>query len=147
MRWQKWQRHWPRQSTPSSGRRRTADGVELIVGARRDPSLGPVALAGLGGLYTEVLADGAVALAPLGEAEAEVLLRSLRAAPLLAGARGRPPLDVEAAARAAAALSRVAAERPEIAEIEINPLLVLPDGALALDARVVLGGKEEADAS
>jgi acetate---CoA ligase (ADP-forming) len=126
---------------------RTADGVELIVGARRDPSLGPIALAGLGGLYTEVIADGAVALAPLRDTEAEALLRSLRAAPLLAGARGRPPLDVEAAARAAAALSRVAAERPEIAEIEINPLLVLPDGALALDARVVLGGKEKADAS
>jgi acetate---CoA ligase (ADP-forming) len=124
-----------------------AGGVELIVGARRDSSFGPIVLAGLGGLFAEVFADVAVALAPVEVDEAEALIRSLQAAPVLAGARGRPPVDVAAAARAAAALSRVAAERPEIAEIEVNPLLVLPDGALAVDARVVLGEKGGADAS
>jgi acetate---CoA ligase (ADP-forming) len=123
-----------------------AEGIELIVGARRDPRFGPLVLVGAGGLYAEVLADVAVALAPVGEDEAEDLVRSLRATPLLTGARGRPPLDVVAAARAAAALSRVAAERPEIAELEINPLLVTPDGALGLDARVVLREKGEDDA-
>ena len=65
------------------------------------------------------------------------MLRSLRCAPLLRGARGRPPLDVGAAAAALAALSRVAAAHPELAELEVNPLLVLPAGALALDARAV----------
>jgi succinyl-CoA synthetase beta subunit len=63
----------------------------------------------------------------------------LRGAPLLEGARDRPAVDVPAAARALAALSRLAAERPEIAEVEINPLLVTPDRVVGLDARVVLG--------
>lgn len=121
-------------------------GVELIVGVRRDVRFGPIALVGLGGIYTELLADVAVALAPLEETEAEELLRSLEGAPLLLGARGRPPVDLGAAARAAAALSQLAASRPEIEEIEINPLLVTPDGALGLDARVVLGEKREESA-
>lgn len=116
------------------------DGIELIIGSRRDPRFGPVTLVGVGGLYTEVLGDVAVALAPVGEADAERLIGSLRGAPLLLGARGRPPLDVPAAARTMAALSRVAAEHPEIDELEINPLLVLPEGALGLDARIVVGG-------
>jgi acyl-CoA synthetase (NDP forming) len=119
-------------------------GIELIVGARRDPRFGPVTLVGMGGLYTEVLSDVGAALAPVDEVEAERLIRSLRAAPLLEGARGRPALDIAAAARATACLSRVAAEHPEIDEIEINPLLVLPDGALGLDARMVLGGGGDA---
>jgi hypothetical protein len=112
-----------------------ADGVELLIGARRDARFGPVAVAGLGGLYTEVLADAAVALAPVEEDAAHELLLSLRGAPLLTGARGRAPLDVRAAAAALAALSRVAAEHPELAALAINPLLVLPEGALGLDAR------------
>ncbi len=116
----------------------TAEGVELIVGCRRDPRFGPIALVGLGGLYAELLKDVAVALAPVEESDAEELIRSLRGAPLLLGARGRSPADVPAAAQALAALSRLAAAHPEIAEIEINPLLVTPRGALGLDARIVL---------
>ena len=113
------------------------DGVELLVGARRDARFGPVALVGLGGVFTEVLGDTAVALAPVDEDTARELLLSLRAAPLLQGARGRRQVDLDAAASAVAALSRVAAAHPEIAEIEVNPLLALPEGALALDARVI----------
>jgi acetate---CoA ligase (ADP-forming) len=114
------------------------DGVELLVGARWDARFGPVALVGLGGVFTEVLSDVAVALAPVGEATARELLLSLRAAPLLQGARGRREVDLDAAASAVASLSRVAAAHPEIAEVEVNPLLALPGRALALDARVVM---------
>ncbi|HEX2103279.1 MAG TPA: acetate--CoA ligase family protein, partial [Solirubrobacteraceae bacterium] len=114
-----------------------ADGVELLAGARWDARFGPVALAGLGGVHTELLGDAAVALAPLDAEQALALLLSLRSAAILRGARGRPPLDVDAAAAALAALSRVAAAHPELCELEVNPLLVLPDGAVALDARAV----------
>jgi acetate---CoA ligase (ADP-forming) len=116
-----------------------SEGVELIVGAKRDPRFGPVLLVGAGGLFAEIARDVAVALAPVTEEAAEELLRSLRVAPVLAGARGRASVDLAATARATAALSRVAAEHPEIAEIEINPLLATPGGALGLDARIVLG--------
>jgi acyl-CoA synthetase (NDP forming) len=114
-----------------------ADGVELLIGTRWDARFGPVALAGSGGVYAEVLRDTAVGLAPVDTAQAEAMLRALRAAPLLAGTRGRPALDVGAAAEALAALSRAAAAHPELAELEVNPLLVTPAGALALDARFV----------
>lgn len=113
-------------------------GVELILGCRRDPRFGPIVLAGIGGVYAELLADTAVALAPIDATLAEALLRSLRGAPLLLGARGRPPLDLAGTARALAALSSVAASHPEIDDVEINPLLVTPDEALGLDARIVL---------
>jgi acetate---CoA ligase (ADP-forming) len=114
-----------------------AEGVELIVGARRDPRFGPVALVGLGGIYAELMGDVGVALAPLDPGDAVRLLESLQGAALLNGARGRAAVDIGAAADAAAALSRLAAARPDIAEIEVNPLLVTPEGALALDARII----------
>ena len=114
-----------------------AEGVELIAGCLNDPRFGPIVLVGLGGIYAELLDDTAVALAPVDAALAEELIRSLRGAPILAGARGRRPVDVAAAAKALAALSVLAAKRPDLAELEINPLLVLPDGALGLDARAV----------
>jgi acetate---CoA ligase (ADP-forming) len=113
------------------------EGVELIVGARSDPRFGPVAMIGLGGIHAEVFKDVAVDLAPVDHAAAERLLRSLRGAPLLLGSRGRPALDIGAAATVAARLSHLAAARPDVAEIEINPLLVTPTGAVALDARVI----------
>jgi acyl-CoA synthetase (NDP forming) len=122
------------------------EGVELILGARRDERFGPIALVGMGGLYAELLADVAVALAPVDETGAEALLCSLRGAPLLLGGRGRPSLAIGAAAAALAAVSRVAAAHPEIGEIEVNPLLVTADEALGLDARLILGVKGDEDA-
>lgn len=113
------------------------DGVELLVGVRRDRSFGPVLVIGLGGLYAEVLRDTVVALAPVDSELAERMIRSLRGASLLLGARGGQPLDIAAAAHAAARLSELAARRPDIAEVEINPMLVRRDGVLGLDARVV----------
>lgn len=118
-----------------------ADGIEMIVGCRWDASFGPLLTLGIGGLFAELLADTRTALAPVDEATAAKLLLELRGAPLLQGARGRPPLDVAAAARAAVALSRFAAAHPEVAAVEVNPLLVLPHGAVGLDARLVLAEK------
>jgi len=114
-------------------------GVELIVGVKRDPRFGPVAMVGLGGVHTEVLGDVAFALAPLSAERAAALLHGLRLAPLLRGHRARPPVDVAAAAAVIAAVTAVGAAHPEIGEIEVNPLLVRPAGVLALDARCVLG--------
>jgi acyl-CoA synthetase (NDP forming) len=114
-----------------------AEGAELIAGCLNDHRFGPIVLVGLGGIHAELLDDTAVALAPVDATQAEELIRSLRGAPILAGARGRPPLDLVAAAEALAALSRLAASRPDLAELEVNPLLVLPEGARGLDARVV----------
>jgi acyl-CoA synthetase (NDP forming) len=121
-----------------------SEGVELIIGTRRDDRFGPIALVGVGGLYAELIDDVAVALAPLDAAAAEELILSLRAARLLTGARGRPALDVSAAARAAAVLSQVAAAHPEVAELEVNPLLVARRGAVALDACIVLSEARDA---
>ena len=114
-------------------------GFEVLVGARRDPRFGPLVAVAAGGLHAETLRDVATALAPADETTAEELIRSLAAAPLLTGARGRPPLDVGAAAQALSALSRFAAAHPEIAEVEVNPLLVRHEGVVGLDARIVLG--------
>ncbi|GAA1916723.1 acetate--CoA ligase family protein [Nocardioides marmoribigeumensis] len=117
--------------------------VELIVGARRDPSFGPVVLVGLGGVQAELHRDVQVALAPVDEARASEMVRSLRSFPLLDGWRGRPAVDVRSAARTVVALSRVLAERPDAVEAEVNPLRVGPAGATAVDALVVLA--EHAD--
>jgi acyl-CoA synthetase (NDP forming) len=116
----------------------TAAGVELLVGARRDPRFGAVVVVGAGGVHAELFRDTASALAPVGADDAERLIRRLACAPLLDGARGRPRLDVRAAAEAVAALSRFAAAHPELAELEVNPLLVREHRAVGLDARFVL---------
>lgn len=114
-------------------------GVELIAGCVRDARFGPVLMVGLGGVFSEVLADTAFALAPVSTAEARRLLLGLRGAPLLTGTRGREPVDLDDLASAVALLSQVAAAHPELAELEINPLLATPGGTVALDARVVVG--------
>ena len=111
--------------------------AELVCGVIWDPRFGPVALVGGGGTAVELLDDVVLALAPLTPAEAEAALRRLRTFPLLDGYRGRPRLAVGAAAEAIAALTRVAAAHPELSEVEVNPLLVTPDSAVALDARTI----------
>ena len=114
-----------------------ADGVEVIVGSVRDPKFGPVVMVGLGGILTEVLGDTACAIAPVSVDAARELLLSLRGAPLLCGARGRPAVDLDALADLVARVSHLAAAHPELVELELNPVLARPSGVLALDARVV----------
>jgi acetate---CoA ligase (ADP-forming) len=113
-------------------------GVETILGVQRDPVFGPVVMFGLGGIFVEQFKDVTIRLAPIGVAEAKRMIREVRGFPLLAGARGRAPMDVEALARAIAALSRLAyANAGTIESIDINPFVVLPEGAVALDALIV----------
>ena len=114
------------------------DGVELIVGVQQDPRFGPVAMVGFGGILAEVLRDVAFALAPIDAGVARRLLERLSAAALLHGVRGRPAVDLDASARAIARVTEVAAAHPELASLEVNPILARPDGVVALDARVVL---------
>jgi acyl-CoA synthetase (NDP forming) len=117
-----------------------AGGTEMILGATRDPVFGPVVMVGLGGIFAEILRDVAVRPAPVTPAEALEMLRSLKAFPVLDGARGAKPADLSAAAAAIAALSVFAAQHADtIAAIDINPLLVRPagGGVVALDALII----------
>ena len=113
-------------------------GKEMLVGVARDAQFGPLLMVGMGGLYVEVLGDTAARLAPVSVAEASVMLGELRMAALLDGIRGERPADRGALARAVAALGRLGADLPELAEIEINPLMAGPDGVVAIDARARL---------
>lgn len=115
-------------------------GTELIAGISRDPVFGPVVMVGMGGIYAEVLRDVAVQVAPVTEAEALAMIRSLRLFPLLDGVRGQPVLDQQAAARLVAQLSEFAyRHRDQVAEIDLNPVLVRPhgEGAAVLDALMI----------
>ena len=114
--------------------------AELILGSRTDPVFGPVVMVGLGGIFAEVLQDTAVQMAPVSEAQAMAMLKSLKAFAVLNGARGRPRADLKAAARAIVALSRFAVAHAEtISEIDINPLMLRAEGegAVALDALLI----------
>ncbi len=116
-------------------------GVDLIVGARRDPVFGPVVLVGLGGTTAEALADVAVRAAPLTMAEAASMPDELLGRALLDGWRNGPVLDRSELARVVRALGAVLLKAPNIDEIEINPLRLTRDGLVALDA--VITGKEK----
>ena len=111
-------------------------GIEMILGARRDPDWGPVVMIGLGGIWTEALAD--VRLFPAGLLRAAIIeeIRLLKGARVLEGLRGAPPGDIDALAEAAARIGALMLANPAIDEIEINPLLVRPrgQGVVALDA-------------
>jgi succinyl-CoA synthetase beta subunit len=107
-------------------------GVELLVGARRDGVV-PSLVIGLGGIWTEALDDVAVVPLPVSPERAERAIRSLRAAPLLVGGRGREPLDVAAAAKLAARLGDALLERG-LSLLELNPVVVRRSGCVALDA-------------
>ncbi|CAM5793850.1 bifunctional acetate--CoA ligase family protein/GNAT family N-acetyltransferase [Ottowia pentelensis] len=109
---------------------------ELIVGASVDPTFGPVVLFGQGGTAVEVLKDSAMALPPLNDPLARALIARTRVARLLAGWRDVPPADLDAVVHTLMAVSQLLAELPELAELDINPLLVDHAGAVALDARV-----------
>jgi len=121
--------------------RMAPEGLEVIVGAQRDAQFGPLMMFGLGGAYVEVLRDVAFRLAPLGEADARGMVAETAAGRLLVGVRGQPPGDVEAVVEALRRVAQLMTDLPEVAEADLNPLVVGPagEGAWAVDVRIVLG--------
>ncbi len=109
---------------------------ELIVGGRTDPQFGPVVLLGSGGIYTEVLRDTSLRVCPIGKEEARSMLHSLKSYPILAGMRGRKPMDEEALYALLLRVSRLM-ERERPAELDLNPVLVRNDGLWVADVRVL----------
>ncbi|MBM3136153.1 MAG: CoA-binding protein, partial [Chloroflexi bacterium] len=119
-----------------------SNGHEVIVGMKRDEQFGPVVLVGLGGVFTEVLRDTALRVAPLTIADAQAMLQELRGYQLLAGARGQPPADLDALAGVLVRIADLALACPALAELDLNPVFVYPQGqgCLAVDARLMLRG-------
>jgi acetyl coenzyme A synthetase (ADP forming)-like protein len=113
-------------------------GTELIVGAVGDPAFGPLVACGAGGVAVELLGDVQVRLAPLGPCAAEDMLRRLKTFPLLDGYRGREPADLAALRDLIMRVGALAAAHPAIAELDLNPVIATPGGAVVVDARVRL---------
>ncbi|HZE22181.1 MAG TPA: acetate--CoA ligase family protein, partial [Desulfobaccales bacterium] len=114
-------------------------GIELLLGHKRDPQFGPVLVAGAGGIYTEVLTDVARALAPVSPDQAAQMLQSLKIYPILQGVRGQPGVDLNALTAAVVNLSRLAVDYPEILELDLNPVVAGPEGCWCVDCRIVMG--------
>ena len=114
------------------------EGTETIVGVNRDPQFGPLVLFGLGGIFVEVLEDTTLRVAPVSEPEAREMIDEVKAAPLLRGARGRTPADVEGVIETIQRLSQLVTDFPAILELDINPLVAGPDGVRAVDVRLTV---------
>jgi acyl-CoA synthetase (NDP forming) len=113
-------------------------GVETVVGVSQDPLFGPVVMVGLGGIFVEVLKDVTFRVPPFDGDEAHRMLRELTGYPLLTGVRGRKPVDVDALVDVIMKVQRLSVDlAADVAELDINPLVVRPRGAIALDALVV----------
>lgn len=113
-------------------------GAEVIVGGLRDPSFGPVVLTGLGGVFTEIYEDTSHRIAPIDRSEASDAIEELTAIELLKGYRGREPADLEALAEAVVTIGNLVVEHDAIAQVDVNPVLATAEGAVALDALVIL---------
>jgi acetyltransferase len=117
-----------------------AGGQEVLVGMNRDPQFGPLVTFGLGGIYVETLKDVTFRVAPISVQEAEQMLEEIRAHAILDGVRGQPTLDKAAIVDAVLRIAQLVQDFPEILELDINPLMVYPQGqgAIAIDMRLVL---------
>jgi acyl-CoA synthetase (NDP forming)/GNAT superfamily N-acetyltransferase len=122
-----------------------AGGTEVIIGAVEDPVFGPVVVFGLGGVAIDVLGDHAARLAPLTGADADDLIHSVRAAPLLLGHRGTPAVDVAGLRDALLRVSQLTDDLPQVAELDLNPVIARPDGVFAVDARIRVTSREYVD--
>jgi len=115
-------------------------GVEIILGGVRDPKFGPICMFGLGGTFVEAMKDVTFRLAPMWEISAEIMIRTIKACGVLKGVRGAPPCDIDSIKDCILRLSQMLSEHPEIAELDINPLIVYPEGqgCVVADSRILL---------
>lgn len=116
-----------------------AAGLELLVGGHRDPVFGPTLLCGLGGVFTEALREVSLRLLPIGRDEALSMLREGRRGVLLRGFRGTPPCDERLLAAALTGVGDLLLDHPEIAELDLNPLIVSGGRAVAVDVLIIVG--------
>jgi acetyltransferase len=113
-------------------------GVETVVGVQRDQQFGPVVMFGLGGVLVEALDDVVFRVAPFGHRDAEAMIQEVRAHRLFDAMRGRPAVDREALVDVLVRVSELAADRSEVAELDLNPVILSARGAAIADARVVM---------
>jgi acyl-CoA synthetase (NDP forming) len=113
-------------------------GTEVIVGMTTDEQFGPVVMFGLGGVLVEVLKDVSFRVVPLEERDASQMIDEIKGGVILDGVRGQPPVDKEALGDALLKVSRFVESHPEISELDLNPMFAYPDGAIAVDARIVI---------
>jgi acyl-CoA synthetase (NDP forming) len=117
-------------------------GVEVIIGMNKDPQFGPVLMFGLGGILVEILKDVSFRIVPLARRDAREMIRDIKGYPVLEGYRGQEPADVPFLEEMLLKVSDFAERNPEIKELDLNPIFAYRDGAVAVDARIVL--EEEA---
>ena len=119
-------------------------GMEILIGMNRDPQFGPLVTFGLGGIYVEALKDVTFRVAPFTRKDAEDMLHEIRSRTLLEGVRGNPPIDKGAVVDTLLRIGQLVQDFPEIAELDINPLIVYPEGqgAIAIDMRLVLASEK-----
>ena len=113
-------------------------GIEVIVGMSKDPQFGPVMMFGLGGILVEVLKDVAFRIVPLEPKDAREMVREIKGFPVLEGVRGQPAADIAALEKLILRVSEFIEAHTEIEELDLNPVFAYPDGALAVDARIVI---------
>lgn len=113
-------------------------GVEVIIGMSTDPQFGPVIMFGLGGVWVELIKDVSLRIAPLTARDAREMISEIKGYPLLTGYRGQPPVDLGSLEDCLLKISAFAEKNPEVRELDLNPVFAYPDGALAVDARVIL---------
>ena len=113
-------------------------GTEVIVGMTTDPQFGPVMMFGLGGIMVEVLKDVSFRLIPLEAKDADQMMAEIKGRPILDGVRGQPPANLAALRSTILKVSEFVEKHPEVRELDLNPVFAYPDGALAVDARIVI---------
>ncbi len=114
-------------------------GVEVIIGVSKDAQFGPVIMFGLGGILVEILKDVSFRIVPLTQRDAREMIREIKGYPLLEGYRGQEPVDVVNLEELVLKVSNFVEQNPEVEELDLNPIFAYSDGAVAVDARIILG--------